>query len=132
MKKKVLVLAVLAVIAATVVLMNQGKTVKAPRVSPELEKQAVAVTVRYFEALGKNDRRQLRKLSPAMDQEAIRNARALTFGDAKGGKLECCGTDMEAGDADRLVVLGAVPSGTVLRFSLRRSGSGFVVTSVSI
>ncbi|MBQ9502910.1 MAG: hypothetical protein IJU70_12185 [Lentisphaeria bacterium] len=132
MKKKVILLTVLAAVATTVVLANSKKTVKAPSVSPELEKQAVAVTVRYFEALGKNDWRQLRKLSPSMDREAIRDARSLTFGDAKGGKLECCGTDMEAGDADRLVVLGAVPSGTVLRFSLRRSGSGFVVTSVSI
>ena len=131
MKKKIVALLVLAVAAGGIAFFTKPKVDAVPKVTPEIEKQAVEQVRNYIEAVRKNDYRQLRTVSAFADRASAESARQLVSG-AEESKLQVAGSDMEDGDPNRISLMGILPSGSVLRFSLAKENKNYKITAVAV
>ena len=75
MKKKIITLLVLAVAAGGIAFFTRPKIDAVPKVTPEIEQQAVEQVRNYIEAVRKNDYRQLRAVSAFADRASAKQKR---------------------------------------------------------
>ncbi len=131
MKKKIITLLVLAVAAGGIAFFTRPKIDAVPKVTPEIEQQAVEQVRNYIEAVRKNDYRQLRAVSAFADRASAESARQLVSG-IGGSGFQFAGSDMEDGDPNRISLIGILPSGSALRVSLAKTDKSYKITAVAV